>query len=153
MHGGVDANHAGDDDQYNGDTSLFFDGNEQGFQDLLAKWREIFSRAEKEHMKKQSGMETEKEKVEENCRKEHERLLSRRDDLTQQLDSMEVKFKERMHELDQKKLALEDLAGIAFSAHEEANVASIDEKNKVDSPMMSQNNSNDNLPSTVNSES
>merc|ERR1711916_97063 len=116
------------DDLYSDDKPLIFDESEQGFQDLLTKWKEIFSRAEKEHVKKQSGMEVEKEKVEEFCRKENERLLSRRDDLIQQLDSMEVKFKERMHELDLKKLALEELAGITSSVNEQANVASIGDK-------------------------
>ena len=98
-------------------------------------------------------MEVEKEKVEENCRKENERLLSRRDDLIQQLNSMEVKFKERMHELDLKKLALEELAGIDSSSNtvsgQQVNVTSTDDKGKGDSPMTSHENSVENLPAKV----
>ena len=50
-------------------------------------------RSEKEHIKKINTIEQEREKLEEFSKKEHERLLARKNDLSTQLLSMEVKFK------------------------------------------------------------
>ena len=43
-HRGIHSNHHADDDLYSDDKPLIFDESEQGFQDLLTKWKEIFSR-------------------------------------------------------------------------------------------------------------
>lgn len=90
---------------------LNFDDKDLVFQELLIKWREVFVRSEREHRKKIEGVDKEKIILKEQISKENERLFARRDDLVLQLLSMEVKFKERMHELDLKKSALEDLLG------------------------------------------
>ena len=50
-------------------------------------------RSEKEHIKKINTIDQEREKLEEFSKKEHERLLARKNDLSTQLLSMEVKFK------------------------------------------------------------
>jgi WNK lysine deficient protein kinase len=83
--------------------------NDEEYKELLSKYQQNVSRIEKEHNQRQSLILSQRKSLEETYKKKRDELICRQEDLVNQLNVMQNKFKERMTEIDDRKRQLEEI--------------------------------------------
>ena len=95
------------------------------YNSYITKFHESVAKVEKDYNHVVGSLSSQGEKLVETYKREYERVMNRKDDLTVQLHAMEDKYKERMLDLDQRREELYQAHMLKYRSHQTSQVRNV----------------------------